>query len=166
MVDVETIIEKRKIVYEGLFSMPELYKLLDAYFEELGYDKSERRMTESIREGGKFIEYKIEPYRKQTDYLQYRIFIKIVGEDIKEVEVEKDNRKIRLNKGKVILIFDAYLDSDYEGMWEGKPVYFFLRVLYNKFIMASHMTKHADEVKKHCLDLMDNIKSFLNLYRY
>jgi len=166
MVDVDTVIEKRKIVYEGLFSMTELYRLIDDYFGELAYDKAEKRMVESIREGGKYIEMHLEPYRKVTDYLQYRIHIKIIGEKVKEVEVEKDKRKIRLNKGKLQLIFDAYLDSDYEERWEDKPIYYFFRTLYNKFVMIPTISKNKDEVKKHCLDLMENIKSFLNLYRH
>ena len=166
MVDIDQVISKRRIIYEGLFSFPELYKLIDEYFEELGYDKSERRMTESIREKGKFVEMHMDPYKFMTDYLRFRIHIKIVGENIKEVEIEKEGRKIRLNKGKVILIFDAYLESDYEQRWEDKPLYYFLRVLYNKFFITSYISTHKNELNKHCTDLMDSVKGFLNLYRY
>ena len=39
MAEREVIVDKARLVYEGLFDVNELYKLLDKYLRDKGYDK-------------------------------------------------------------------------------------------------------------------------------
>lgn len=164
--------EKRLVIkgmllkYDGLFSVPDLYKIIDDWIKENGYDKFERETIEYVKPEGKYIELRLEPYKKVSDYVQNRIVIKAIIKDIKEVDVEIDKKKHRLNRGEVNLIFDAYLETDYEQRWEQKPVLFFIRTLVDKYIYKIYTARFEDVLKKDVQSMHTSIKSFLNLYRY
>src|SRR3989338_6822438 len=127
MAERETLIDNYRVIYEGLFSVGDLYSLIDEYFEEKGYDKREKKNIERVSKEGKFIEIELEPWKKITDYAMSSIRVRMQMHDVKEVEVEKDGVKIKLNQGKVNIVISAYMTTDYENKWEAKPMFFFFR---------------------------------------
>ncbi|MEK6874283.1 MAG: hypothetical protein AABX52_00880 [Nanoarchaeota archaeon] len=166
MAETETIIEDRKITYDGIFSVSQLYKIIDEYFTKLGYDKVELKNTEVVKPEGKYIEIIAEPNKTVTDYARYVTNIRMIFSEIKEVDIKRDNQKERLNTGKVQLIFNAYLVTDYEGRWEDKPVYYIIRALMNKYVLQPLTNKFKAEIKTQVEQCVGNVKAFLNLYRY
>ncbi len=166
MVEREVIVSKQEIVHEGLFSATELYNLIDEYLEGIQYDKHELKNIESVRESGKYIEIEMEPHRKINDFVEYKIHLKMVMEELKEIFVEKGKRKIKTNKGRVRLIFEAFLETDYEGRWEDRPSFYIIRALFNKFLYASQREKYGAELKQDLMHLITNIKAYLNLFKH
>ena len=160
------VVDKLRLTYEGLFSVSELYKFIDEYFEDKGYDKREKRNIENVRPEGKYIEIEIEPWKKVTDYAINIIRIRMIFQNIKEVEVEKDGQKMTLNQGKAHFVFDGYMETDYFHRWEGKSVFFVIRTIFDKYVYAPFTAGFAVGVKEDLLHLHSNIKAFLNLYRY
>jgi len=165
MVERDTIVSKQKLTHEGLFSATELYRLIDEYFEDLGYDKKELKNIESVKEKGKYIEIEIEPYKKITDFVEYKIHIRMVITGLKKITVEKGKRKVKTNKGKLQLVFDAYVETDYEARWEDKPSFYIIRALFNKFLYPAQRDKYSSEVKGDLMHLIENLKSYLNLFK-
>ena len=165
MSEREVVIDKMRLTYEGLFDVVELYKLIDRFLKEKGYDKRERHNSERVTAEGKFIELELEPWKKITDYAMNVIKLRIVMNDVKDVIVKKDNVKVKLNKGKVKMVFDAYIETDYENRWEGKPLFFFMRTILDKFIFKPY----TEGIRKNVMDdanhLYNKIKAFLNLYK-
>jgi len=43
MAEREVVIDKMRMSYEGLFKVTDLYKLIDGWLREKGYDKREKR---------------------------------------------------------------------------------------------------------------------------
>jgi len=166
MAEREKIIDELRLSYEGLFDVNELYLAIDKWFRDKGYDKRELKNIEYVKPEGKFIELRIMPWKKITDYAKIEIKIRMQMSDIKEVEVEKDNHKIKLNQGKIQMIFDGFLTTDYENKWEGKPTYVFLRTLFDKFIYKGYTAKFQSQVAEDVNHIHTTIKSFLNLYRF
>ncbi len=164
--------EKRLVIkgmllkYEGLFGVLDLYKLIDDWTKENGYDKFEKESTEYVKPEGKYIEMRLEPYKKVSDYVQNRIVLLIFMKDVKEADVEIDRKKHKLNKGNLAINFDAYLETDYEHRWEQKPTLFFIRTLVDKYIYKIYTQKFESNLKNDVNSLHTAIKSFLNLYRY
>jgi len=165
MAERETLVDNYRIQYEGLLSVVDLYTMIDEYFEEKGYDKREKKNIERVSPEGKFIEIELEPYKKITDYAKSSIKVRLQMKNIKEIEVERDGVKVRLNQGSVNIVFSCYLETDYEHKWETKPMFYFMRVLYDKFIYASYTSQYKGEVVNDFNQLISQIKSFLNLYR-
>jgi len=160
------IVDNLKVEYEGLFNFNELYILISTFFKHKGYDWVEKYAHEKVTKDGKFVEVHIEPVSKLTDYVKSIISIKLLAENLKETTIVKDNYKIKLNDGKVKVVVSAFLETDYEGKWEMKPLYYFLKTALEKFVFTSPLSKYEDMVEDHANELVKEVKSFLNLYRY
>lgn len=166
MVETQIIVDGLSLGYEGLFSVHELYMLIDKFFRDHMYDKRETQNMEKVEPHGKYIELELQPYRKMTDYIRFVIRIRIKMFNIKDVEIEKDGHKVKLKKGKVNIVFDGFLETDYEGRWEGKPSYVFIRTVFDKFIYKMYTNKFEAQLNEDVYTLYNQIKAFLNLYRY
>lgn len=166
MAERELIVDHIRLTYEGLFDASELYAMIDAWFRDKRYDKKELKNVEKVRPEGKYVELELLPWKKVSDYHKHEIKIRMIMTNLKEVEVEKEGRKMKLNQGSVQLVFDGYLTTDYENRWENKPYYFFMRTLFDKFFFRSYTLKYKQLLLEDINDLHSQIKSFLNLYRY
>jgi len=166
MVEVNYLISKKKITYEGLFDAKELYKLMDQFWFHLGFDKSEKKHAESVKPEGKYIDIEVEYYKKESGYVQVRCAVRLIMQDLKEVEVKKEKAKVKLNKGRVQFIVDGYMETDWEGMWETKPLYYVIRTVLSKWVLGSVTGKFASQFKTQVGQFMNETKAFLNLYRY
>jgi hypothetical protein len=165
MTEREPVVDKYKIKYEGLFSSRELYKLIDVWFEDRGYEKKEMRNVEIVKPEGKYVQIDLEPWKCYTDYAKFVIKIKYMLTDLKEVEIEKDNVKVKLNQGKILLIFDSWVETDYFNRWETKPLFFFLRTVFDKYIYKPYTMGYRSKCREDTMTLITQIKSFLNLYQ-
>lgn len=166
MTETKIIIDNLGLNYEGLFNAKDYYKLLDNFFAEKNYDKREVLNMEKVEAGGKYIELEIEPYRKISDYAKLVIRIRTKMFNVKEVEVEKDGHKLRLNQGKVNILIDGIIQTDYESRWTDVPVRIFIRTLYEKFVYRKYMENDEAKLKDEVGQLHTQLKSFFNLYRY
>lgn len=166
MAEKKKIVDKLRLTYEGLFSVNELYLVIDKWFRDKGYDKREMKNVENVKPDGKYVELWIQPWKKITDYAKIEILIRMMMSEIKEVEVEKDGHKVRLNQGKVQFLFDGFLVTDYENKWEGKPTYVFIRTIFDKYIYKTYTSRFDSQVAEDVKHLNTTIKSFLNLYRF
>ncbi len=166
MSEVKLVIDGKTLEYEGLFDAQEMYKLIDHFFWQRGFDKREIHNLEKVRESGKYVELELQPYKKISDYAKIivRMFIRMF--DVKEVEVELDGQKVRLNQGRILIIFDGFLETDYENRWENKPIYIFIRTVFDKFIYKSYTDKFEGMLEDEVGQLVTQLKSFLNLYRH
>ena len=166
MAEKDYIVDKLRINYEGLFSISDLYSLIDNWLRTKGYDKRETKNMEIVKPDGKFIELLLEPWKGLTDYAKSIIRLRIQMSDIKDVEIERDNTKIKMNQGKINLVFDGILVTDYENTWEGKPFYYFIRTLYDKYFYKPFTSGFQNGVREDVIHLHSEIKAFLNLNRF
>ncbi len=166
MAEKKIVVENLKIEYEGLFSIAELYKLIDRWFKDQGYDKKEIKNIEQVGHEGKYIELELVPWRNVSDYVKYEIKLRLFARNVKEVDVEKDGVKVKLNQGKVLIIIDGYFTTDHEGRWESRPTMFFWRTILDKYFYRGPLVKLESGLVEEISNLHTTLKAFLNLYRY
>jgi len=166
MTEKTLIVDQLKFSYDGLFDLSELYRLIDSWFYEKGWDKYEHINQEIMTPEGRQIRIVLEPWKSITDYFKIIMRIRANFNEIKEVEVEKEGKKIKLNQGEVNMIFDGYVVSDRHGKWNKKPLWWFLSIIFNKFIFKEHHNKAERWLLSDVDDLYQKIKSFLNVYKY
>ena len=158
------LVTKSKFQYEGLFIIQDLYKVVDEYYEEKGYDKREIKNAEIVRDDGvRFLELMFEPWKKITDYAKSVIKLQIIMEDVREVEIERNGLKIRAHHGRVLCVFDAYVETDYESIWERSVTRAVIRVLYDRFFLKHYTKQYNAEVLDDYKMLVYHIKTFLNM---
>ena len=68
MAEIRTLIDGKSLSYEGVFNIKELYKIIDTWFRDRGYDKQEIKNWEDVSESEKQIVLEIIPYKKVSDY--------------------------------------------------------------------------------------------------
>jgi hypothetical protein len=166
MAEKEKVIDELRLQYEGLFDINELYHTIDRWFREKQYDKREIKNVEFVKPEGKYVELWLMPWKKITDYAKIEIKIRLIIENLKEVEVEKDNHKVKMNQGTIKMVIDGFLTTDYENKWEGKPTYVFIRTLFDKFIYKGYTSRFKGQVSEDVNHFHTTLKSFLNLYRF
>lgn len=160
------ILAEESLSYEGLFDAHELYRLIDEFFATKSYDKVEKMNNEVVTESGKDITIIYRPYKKLSDYYKSVIQIKIFLRHLVDVDIEMDGKRKKLKKGDVSLNFKFMLESDYEGRWEQRGIYFMVRTIFDKIIYNTQQNHFEKQVLTDGRDLKDRIGSFLNLSHY
>jgi hypothetical protein len=166
MPEKKLIVDQLKLTYEGLFDLNGLYRMIDSWFYEKQYDRWENRNYEQVLPTGKDIELELLPWKKTTTYFKNTIRIRLRCLNVKDVEIEKEGVKFNINQGTVRIIFDGYLETDYENWWGEKPMFYFIRTLFDKYIYKSHFKYYENWLLHDIRDLHARIQSFLNLYKY
>lgn len=166
MTERTLVVDQLKLSYEGLFDLAELYRLIDSWFYEKGWDKYEHINQEQITPSGRQIRLILEPWKGITDYYKIIIRIKANFNNVQDVEVEKEGKRIQLNQGEVKMIFDGYVLSDPHGKWNKKPLWWFLSIIFNKYFFKEYHNKAERWLLSDLDDLYQRIKSFLNVYKY
>lgn len=166
MTEKNIVVSGLTVSYEGLFNVLELYKIFDDWQKKNNYDKTERESIEYVKPEGKYIELRMEPARKESDYVRFELRVHIVMENIKETVVDIDGEKKKMNEGKVTIAFDAWLETDYEEAWSTRPNLYFLRLLIDKYIYKIYSDKFSGQLRGEVNELATHVKSFLNLYKY
>jgi hypothetical protein len=149
--------------YEGLFDLKALLKTIDSLAKQRGYAKGEKRREELVRAAGKEFKMELRPSKKKTDYFALMVKLRIHITNMTDVEVVKDDVKTIMNKGNINIIFDAWTTTDYEMRWEQKPLFYFLRNIFERTIYKFHTDRFAGELIDDTHFIMNNIKAFLNL---
>ena len=160
------VVDKERLDYEGLFEAKALFDVLKQWATDKGYWLIEKKHGEATRPEGKYIDFDLEPFKKFTDYAKSIIKIKMQFADVKDVTVEKDGKKTKLQDGKVIIVMDGILETDYEHRWEGKPILYLIRTVFEKYVYTPFISGFERGIKEDTMLLKNNIKAYLNLTKY
>ena len=156
----------KSITYSGLFSVREIFKLIDGWLEQHGWDKIEASHKEIVAEKGKEINISLEPEKKENDYVKSILYIDITMTEVEDVVVKKGKKEISLNKGEVEISLDAKLVTDHEGKWVQSPLHMLAKAAYDKFIKKSEIDAFKEKLSKATTHLSEQIKAHLNLFQY
>lgn len=160
------VLDKERIDYEGLFEAKGLFEVMKQWASDKGYWLIEKKHGETTKPEGKYVDFDLEPFKKLTDYAKSIIKIRMQFSDVKDVTVDKDGKKTKIQEGKVVIIFDGILETDYEHRWEGKPVFYFLRTVFEKFVYTPFISGFERGIKEDTRALKNNMKAYLGLTKY
>jgi len=152
-----------KIKYSGLFDFKELYNLLYDFLTDAGFFVIEESYSEKITAEGKEIEIKWGCIKKVTDYFRFRIKIDWRLFRLLDVEIVKEGKKIKMNKGNLEIKFTSILDRDYENKFEISPFHKFLRAVYEKYIIKNRIEQMEGNLVEETLNFVNNTKAYLEL---
>lgn len=162
MVEKDKITEE-KVKYNGFFNFKEVYQFVYRWLNEEDYDVEEKKYVEEVSGDAKKVELIWEASKKITDYfkIQLKLSWRVLG--LKDVEVEKDGKKIKTNKGSFEVKITGTLVRDYRGGWDATPFTKFLRGIYDKYIIEGTMDKFESKTFGDVNDLAEEIKAFLTI---
>lgn len=160
------LISNLNIGYDGLFDAEEFLKLIDEWFRENGYNKNDMKHIERTSEKSKFINLEIMPWKEVSDYATYEIYVRVMIKDMVEKNIKKGEQKLKINKGNISITIDAFLATDTKHRFGAKPVFFFFRTIFDKFINRDYTSKLERQLMDDVKNFHTEMKSFLNLQRY
>ncbi|MBI5398849.1 hypothetical protein HZB03_05285 [Candidatus Woesearchaeota archaeon] len=166
MSERKIIVDESEIAYDGLFDIKEVYALIDDFLKQKNYDKFEKANREYVGSTGKEIYYVITPIFAISDFARKFLKIDLSAKEVKEVEVEIDGVKRRMQQGKLRILLSGILETDYEGRWEQTAFYYFIRTVFNKYVYRKHTEDFEGQIKNDVMMLREQLGALLNLYRY
>lgn len=153
-----------KVKYDGIFSFKDFYKFCYDYLtEEFGFGVAESKYAEKIAGDSKEIKIEWEGERKVTDYFKYVIKVDFSIMGLKNVEVQRDGKKIQTNKGSAEISMKGVFVSDYEGKYDTSPTLRFFRGVYEKWIIPSTIEQIEEKLVSSCDGFLGEVKAYLDL---
>lgn len=159
------ILSGYKIKASGVFDFEELYQELERWFKHNGYEWKETTYRNVDQpDGGKMVELKWECYKKPSgeDYLRYQISIHWQA-FLKEVEVNVENIKRKMNKGSVEMRFEVNILKGVK-VWEKMLFGKLMGVIYEKILIRDRLDKHEEMIFEEANALFSEIRAFFQIY--
>lgn len=162
---VKSIPEKLgEIKFSGVFDYDQLYRGIYGWFKERFYDVHETAYKHKATSRGPEVEIAFKGERKQTEWIMYKVNVDLHIWDLADVEVVKDGKKQKLNKGRMTIVVNMEAVFDYAKRFEEKPLYIKLyNFLVEKVMWMKLMLGPVDTLYYEGYTLYTEIKKLLNM---
>ena len=156
-------ITTQKLKYKGTFDYSEVYKFMYDWLVEEEYVVEEQKYDEAILGDSKDVKITWMAEKKISDYFKNEIKLdfKILG--LKDVEVEKEGKRIKINKGGFEVKIVGNLTKDWESTWENNPMMKFFRGIYDKYIIEGTIKEYSEVLVEDIEELIEETKAFLTI---
>src|SRR3989344_468803 len=120
-----------KIKSTGFFRFSDFYKFCYEWLtEETSLFISEDKYKEKLSGASRDVEVEWTGTRKITDYFKFEVKVKFIVLGMTEVEIGKNNEKVKTNRGSVEVGVKGSLIRDYKGKFERNWFQKFSRSVY------------------------------------
>lgn len=158
------IIFSSKIKSSGIFLFSDFYKFCyDWLKEEVGLDVAEEKYSEKLSGNSKNIDIEWSGTRKLTDYFKFEMKVAFKITALTNVEVMKNNVKVKMNDGSVEIKVKGVLIRDYDGKFETTAFKKFLRSIYEKWVIKSRITQMENKIVGDSDEFLSQTKAYLDL---
>ena len=162
------ILPKQRVQVQKLkVDLEALYKHLHAWLEWRGFNVVEKKYRK--RMSGEIIaEMTIEwvAIKEIDSYTAYQILITFDCYGLKESKIEVEGVTRKVYEGDINVYIQADLLLDYQQKWESSPFLKFLQHFFENFIYKSKIETYKSELWEISWALFNEVKAFLNLYRW
>lgn len=150
-----------KLKQKGIFDFKDLYSFTYDWLAGEDYKVTEKVYSEEITGDSKKIEIEWLCKRKISDYFQFVIKVNWMVLGLKNVEVQREGKKLKMNSGQVEIKMGGVLVKDYEHKWEDQAFWKFLRGIYDRYIIKSRVDDYEDRLKDEVEEFIAQTKAFL-----
>ena len=163
---LKLIVDHEKLDYSGPFNATDLFRAIDNFLFERGFDKAQQKDFEHHTQNGKSLEWQIAPWKRFTDYARYIIRVRALCFDLVKTDAIDHKKKIKVDNGRIIIIIDGFIEFDYDSKSEDHPLMHFIRTLYDNFIYKTYTERFEQQLVHDVNHLHDFIERFFNMYRH
>lgn len=162
---IKIIVDHDKIDYSGPFSLNDLFRTIENFIWERGFDKRQDKDFEQNTRNGKSVEWQVSSWKIISDYSRHIMKVRVLGYEILKTDVVNNGKKAKVDSGRVIIIIDGFIEYDVESRWQDHPILYFLSQLYDKFIFKAYTERFEQRLVHDINHLHSHIEKFLNLSR-
>lgn len=163
MADKDQLV-KEKVEHTGVFDFKNFYTYAHSWLRDKeDYGVVEEKYSEKVSGDAREITIEWKATKKMSDYFKVEIGVKIEVKDLKDVEVEIDGKKSKMNKGKVSVEIKGTLVKDPDSKWDTTPTNRFFRDIYNRYIIPGRIDAMQGKVVGDVISFKEELKAFLEL---
>lgn len=146
--------------YKGIFDINDAYRIIHDWLISKGYEVHESKYKSiSLQTGGVEKTFDWQAYRKMTEFIMIWIHLHFQFQDIMEVEVVKNGKKVKLQKGLVMVRIEHALEYDFserlgKTKLDATIVKFMTTIMWKKKIDSLW----EDKLRFKCYELMNVVK--------
>jgi len=167
MVEKNLVVDQKILEYKGLFEFSEVIETLNSLIKSKGYDLQEKKAEEKVLEDEKEIHLELRPLKRATSYQTLMIKVTINAKNLTEEIHTVGGKKRHFHKGNLSLVFDGWSLTDFERKTQERMLNYFIRGVISKYLYRSPTEgKIIGELKSDVDFVFNQLKSFLNLYKY
>jgi len=166
MSELRIIVDHLRLNYNGPFNANELFKHINAFLFERGFDLKVDKEFEQKTKTGTHIEWSIIPWKRISDYTRVHIKVRALVYDYNKVDAVVDKKKVKIGNGRVVMYIDGYIEYDQEDRWESIPFFQFLRSIYNIFFYKVYTERFEQRLSYDVHHLYNTIEQFFNIYKH
>jgi hypothetical protein len=166
MSELRLTVDHLRFNYTGPFEASELYRHINAFLKERGFDLWVEKEFEHETKNGKQIEWLIKPWKQISDNLRYFVKVRMLIHDYTRVTAIVDSKKVKVGNGKIEMYFDGYAELDQQNFWEHLPITKFISTLYHHFIYKIYTERFEQQLTHDVNHLYSTIERFFNVYRH
>jgi len=167
MADRMDILPAQKMeLNNAIFDWQELYRHAHDWLSWLKYDIWEHEYVESAGPAGKTIKVIWNCEREIDDYSKFVIYIIYSLNGISDVGVEQNGEIVRYQKGNISVTVQAYIVLDRDDRWKYGKASKTIKKLYEKFLYREQIETMIGQIWGEGWGFYNEVKSFLNLYKY
>lgn len=166
MAEKKILVFDKEFSYEGLLSVKGFYRQARNWLEEHGYGPFEAKHEEQIFEDNKQIFIEINGDKKLSDYVKIVWITKITFSHLEEVTIEQDGNSVRMHKGRVRCVNMVISNTDWDKTFEQNSFQYFLRVLIDKYVFKSYISRAEKRAKNDHAAFEQMLKSYLNMGQF
>ena len=167
MTEIKQVLYDLRMSYNGPFLVEELYKEVDSWIVENGFEKEHKKKMEHLTKTGKKIEWVTDIHSHLDEYNHGSIILRIQMDNIKHVTIKKDGKKYSINNGDVHVLVEGFIYGHMYGtFWATRPIYRFFRTLIDRYIYNYWTDRFDGVVNTQGRELFKRIQSFFKLQKY
>ena len=156
---------KEQFRLKGITVFEDFYEYAYNWLKDEDYLITEKKYEEKAQPGeAKEIRITWEAYKKITDYFRIDLEIKWQVLNMREIEVEIDGRKKKMQKfSELKMDVKGILEKDYSSKWGPSGFNKFLREIYNKYIIPARTEEIEHKVREIVQNFKDEMKAYLEI---
>lgn len=153
-----------RLMFDGPFDLSNLYTKCRSWFEKRQFEFHEFNYKhKKPMASGQEIQIKWLGFRNDSEYVRSEIRIWIHVWDLQTFDAIKDNKKVKMNKGRIRFSFDAFIVTDYRDRWEGSRFSLGLRDFYDKYLLKKKLDLWRTNLELETHKLHTHVKELLDM---
>lgn len=158
------LILKEVVWFVGITNIKDVYNYAYEWLRSEDFTITEDKYKEVVKGDEKELEIKWVVNKKISDYFRANLEFmwKVLG--MKDVEVEIDGKKKKMNKvAELTIKINGKLEKDYNSKWGPSSIQTFFKDLYHKYVIPQRTEQMEDKVREYVQVFKEEMKAYLEL---
>jgi len=165
MVEKKFVVYDLRISYNGPVRIEDFYKEVEDWMRQKGLSKELKKKMENLASKGKKLEWTIECWKDITTYTKEVVRLRSFFNNVREIEVRRNGKRIKTQQADVLIQIDGILETELSQRWEQTPLYYFIKMLVDKYIWPFYSGRYDGFPAADAHDLHKTLQAFFNLQK-